>query len=126
MKAIIAGGRDFRALRKHAEFIDRIHAETPLSLVISGACGISGEEDNRHTKTAKGADGFGEKWADLREIPLLRKYAYWKLGTHEGPARNERMAEMADALILFPGGRGSASMKRIADEHKLKVFEWVE
>jgi predicted Rossmann-fold nucleotide-binding protein len=36
------------------------------------------------------------------------------------------MAQYADALILFPGGRGTADMKARAVKHGLNIVEWAE
>lgn len=59
-----------------------------------------------------GADSFGEEMAELRKIPVKRFPADWSgYGPSAGPRRNRQMAEYADAIILLPGGRGTASMK---------------
>lgn len=54
---------------------------------------------------------------------MKRFPADWKShGRAAGPIRNEPMAEYADGVALFPGGRGTASMKREAAKRGLRVF----
>ena len=111
MKTIIAGGRDFVSDIRHWDFLDWAHRNYHISEVVSGG--------------AKGADSYGEFWAGQYRIPWKRFPADWKAhGKAAGFKRNEQMAEYADACILFPGGRGTADMKRRAEKHGLKIIEW--
>ena len=34
------------------------------------------------------------------------------------------MAQYADAVVLFPGGRGTAHMRNAARSHGLKIYDW--
>lgn len=109
MKAIIAGGRDYVATDATWRFLDDAHRFYPITEVVSGC--------------ARGADAAGERWAEMRGIPIRRFPADWnKHGKGAGPIRNQEMAEYADALIAFPGGRGTADMVRRAKDRKLLVF----
>lgn len=45
-----------------------------------------------------------------------------KHGKAAGPIRNKKMAEYADAVILFPGGKGTASMKKEAERAGIIVW----
>ena len=110
-KAIIAGGRHYVGTVKAAAWLDALRVELSIDTVISGC--------------ATGADAFGEKWADRREIKIERFPADWyRLGKSAGPIRNEQMANAADICILFPGGTGTADMKRRAIAHGLIVREY--
>ena len=82
----------------------------PITHVISGG--------------ALGADRAGEEWAKARGISLEIVRAEWrKYGNAAGPMRNSAMAEVADAVVLFTGGAGTASMRRIANFKGLTIYE---
>lgn len=115
LKLIIAGGRDYNPTGLEAfeakVWLDRIADEYEVTRVISGC--------------AKGADALGERWAEERGLSIDRFHADWdQLGPRAGPIRNARMAKHADALAVFPGGRGTASMVALARTRKLKIFEF--
>jgi hypothetical protein len=119
-RAIIAGGRDYAVGPKERRWLDGIHAALDISLVISGG--------------APGADAGGEKWANSREIELEVYPANWaKHGKAAGPKRNQIMAnrleprcyeDPGDVVILFPGGTGTDSMRRIAKKRGVRVIEY--
>lgn len=113
MRLIIAGGRDVELDAKDYALLDWIHAEAPVSEVVSG--------------TAEGVDTCGEMWAIKHNIPVKRFYADWKTyGRAAGPMRNMRMAEYArhwGALIVFPGGRGTNNMYEVACQVGMPVFD---
>ena len=98
MRLIIAGGRDYVLTgADHA----RLGDIDGVSEVVSGG--------------AKGADLSGEQWANSRGIPIVRFNADWNnFGRGAGPERNRQMAKYANAVALFPGGKGTESMASIA------------
>lgn len=107
MKLIIAGGRDYHLANDDYEFLDSLKG---VMEVVSGG--------------ALGADLDGEIWAMSRDIPVKRFVPDWKMhGKAAGPIRNRLMAEYADAVVLFPGGRGTDSMAREADRCDLVVYD---
>jgi len=74
--------------------------------------------------TAKGADQFGERWAEERGIEIHRYPAEWKkFGKRAGPIRNKLMAENAEGLIAVWDGksRGTFSMIEFATQLGLRV-----
>lgn len=96
-RVIIAGGRDYRFTDEDRRFLDSMNKGLRITEVVSGG--------------AKGADSEGEAWAESRSIPVKRFPADWKThGKAAGPIRNRQMAEYADTLITFPGGRGTKNM----------------
>jgi hypothetical protein len=102
---IIAGGRDYNLTLSDEAWLDTL----PIREVVSGG--------------ASGADAGGEAWAKKRGIPIKRFPADWKThGRAAGPIRNRQMAEYADAVVLFPGGRGTDSMRREAERQELRIF----
>ena len=107
MKLIIAGGRDYHLTPEDYEFLDGLDDVTE---VISGG--------------ATGADHDGELWAIDREIPVIRVDPNWeKHGKAAGPIRNRQMAYRADAVVLFPGGRGTESMAKEARDAGITIFD---
>lgn len=73
---------------------------------------------------ANGADALGERLArDYGQKLLVMKADWNKDGRAAGFRRNERMAEIADAVIVFQvdGSKGSAHMIEQGLENKLPV-----
>lgn len=114
MKLIIAGGRDYILDGQIEDFdrfmqsiVDQLGAVTEV---------VSGGE--------KGADSVGMDWASRKGIPVRVFAPDWNShGRAAGPIRNRQMAEYADALVCFPGGRGTASMIREAQKLGLMIFK---
>jgi hypothetical protein len=113
MKLIIAGGRDVHLDHLDYALLDWIHAEVPVTEVVSG--------------TASGVDTCGEMWAIGQGIPVTRFSAPWEThGKAAGHIRNRQMAEYVrgrGAVIVFPGGRGTDNMYRTACELGIPVFD---
>lgn len=111
MRVIIAGGRDFFPLIKHTQWLEKSLKTLQATEIVSGC--------------ASGADKFGEDTATKLRLPIKKFPANWKeFGKSAGPIRNQQMAEYANACILFPGGSGTADMKRRALHHNLIVIEY--
>ena len=97
------------------EKLDAIHAESPIGLIVHGACRNTLDQDGN--VIAWSADLLAEEWAKSREIPYAGFPARWRTGTlgkGEGMARNQRMLEKARPTLgcEFPGGNGTADMRR--------------
>lgn len=106
MKTIIAGGRDYQLTNNDLLFLNTI----PITEVVSGC--------------ANGADKGGEHYAKSMSLPVKRFHAAWNAhGKAAGPIRNRQMAEYADAVVLFPGGRGTDSMFYEATRSGLRVYD---
>lgn len=74
---------------------------------------------------ARGVDSLGELWAELNHIPVERHPAEWKRDGEKlaGFMRNERMADVAEALIAVTNGSpGTKHMIVTARRRGLKVF----
>jgi len=113
MKVIIAGGRDFIPLLKHKSWLVGVLSQIEAKTII---CGM-----------AKGADQFGKEIAIDLGLMVSCYPADWdKYGKSAGYRRNVEMAKVADACILFPGGRGTEHMRNIAIEYGLKLIEYKE
>lgn len=109
-RLIVAGGRNYQFSLVDIAFLDYLHSKLVIEEVVSGG--------------ASGADSEGERWAESNRIPIKRFPADW--GSHgkaAGPIRNEEMASYATAVVLFPGGKGTASMFGLAKKHNLLVLD---
>lgn len=108
MRVIIAGGREYELSAEDLEVLDRLKTTLPISEVV---CGM-----------ARGADLGGRDWALANGIPVREFPADWQgLGRKAGPIRNQAMADYAEALVAFPGGKGTADMVTKATARGLKV-----
>ena len=114
MKLIIAGGRDYQLTYKDESDLDALKFMLGITEVVSGG--------------ATGADAGGERWAETVGLPVkpfpVSKAEWRELGRKAGPLRNARMAEYADAVVLFPGADGTESMYQEAKKRGLKIFDW--
>ena len=105
MKTVIAGGRDYRLTEDDFRWLDTLG----ITSVITGG--------------ARGVDTGAFDWAWSRRIPVQSFPADWKsYGPAAGPIRNAEMAQRAEQCVLFPGGRGTASMRREAEKRGLKII----
>jgi hypothetical protein len=107
MKLIIAGGRNYHLTSADIERLNRI----AIIEVVSGG--------------AKGTDADGEAYAAMKGLPVKQFLADWNThGRAAGPIRNRQMAEYADAVALFPGGRGTQSMFNEAISAGIEIFDY--
>jgi YspA, cpYpsA-related SLOG family len=115
MRVLVCGGRDFWDYAMLKRVLDELHTEFNFSVLIHG--------------NASGADQFAGKWASRNAEPCVSLEVYpadWKrYDRSAGSIRNEQMLrEGAPALVVaFPGGAGTAHMKRIARAAGIKVLE---
>lgn len=112
MKVIVCGGRDFDNASAVCKALTAAHAKRPITLLIEGG--------------ANGADKLAREWAKATGIPCETVHADWKrYGPAAGPIRNSKMLldHKPDAVIAFPGGRGTADMVKIATQAGVKVWE---
>lgn len=107
---LVCGGRDFTQMAKLCNTLDALHSIHSFTKLIHGG--------------ARGADRLAGWWARTRNVEELKVPADWDAyGKAAGPIRNEDMANMKPNLVVvFPGGRGTASMRQIAEEHGLSLY----
>jgi len=112
MRIIVCGGRDFHDRRALFDALDELHSKAGIDAVIQGG--------------AQGADQLAWLWTIARDIECVSFPPEWKRrGRGAGPARNQEMIDRGkpDAVVAFPGGRGTADMKRRARKAGLLVME---
>lgn len=106
MKTIIAGGRNYQLTSEDFNLLETLD----ITEVVSGRC--------------TGADMGGEEYAKSRGIPIKPFPADWnKHGRAAGPIRNAQMASYADQVVLFPGGKGTNSMRKEAEVAGIKIVD---
>lgn len=134
-RILVCGGRAFGELRRDAtpyedvmaerafvhQVLDRVHRERTIAVVIAGGR----FETPEWRAKATGADWFGLQWAVDHDLPIEEYPAYWEqLGGRAGPLRNQRMLVYSkpDAVIAFPGDRGTQDMVTRAKAAHVPVF----
>jgi hypothetical protein len=129
MKIIVTGGRDFAKYERLEEVLDHYLSRKDKAEIelIAGRC-----DRGKLTYLARdgssvyGADGLGERYADLNNIKFTPFPADWSLGILAGPKRNAEMAfycDPGDATVAFWDGasRGTGDMINKARERGLIV-----
>jgi YspA, cpYpsA-related SLOG family len=108
---LVCGGRDFQAQDWLWSFLDRMHAEEPIDMLVHG--------------DARGADYHAGCWAMSRGIPMAAVPANWDFyGTAAGSRRNHSMLLLKPSCVVAaPGGRGTEHMKMIARAHGIQVLD---
>lgn len=110
MKLIIAGGREYQFNVDDVKYLIKLNREYPIVEIVSGG--------------ARGADREGEWFAKEMDIPIKVFPADWnKYKKRAGYLRNKQMGSYADAVVLFPGGKGTSMMYEIAQENGLLIFD---
>jgi ABC-type branched-subunit amino acid transport system substrate-binding protein len=116
MKLIIAGGRHYKFTSADVTLLDDIMHNR--NNVIYGVHEII-------TGGATGADTEALNYAQANNIPCKVFKADWaRYDKAAGAIRNKIMADYADAVLLFPGGRGTNNMYKFAVEYGLTIFDY--
>ena len=98
LRLLVCGGRHFDDLTMVEEWLERIHALRPVSVLIHG-----------------GLPGLGlalENWARRNDVRLIRYPSNFSLGKRGDFERDDFMLEdgRPDALLAFPGGVRTARL----------------
>ena len=117
---IVTGGRTFN----DREMVDRTLTEVDPGAIYQGGCPGGKDKDGYWQP---GADLLARWWGEAKGRAVFQCDANWDYftGYSGGPIRNEWMAMYAHAhaLVAFPGGKGTASMRRIAQEYGIPIIE---
>jgi hypothetical protein len=111
MRVLVCGGRDYADDTRVCNALNKLHGKFRISMVIHGA--------------APGADTLAAKWARKAAVEEKAFRANWaEHGKAAGPMRNQAMLiyGMPDAVVAFPGGRGTEDMIARAETAGLKVW----
>jgi predicted Rossmann-fold nucleotide-binding protein len=112
MRVIVCGSRSYNDFAFVSSKLTDQHELHPFSLVITGG--------------ATGVDSLAVQWARAWNIRVLLFPAAWgTFGRMAGPIRNRKMLEEGkpDLVIAFPGGRGTASMVKLAKSRGVRLIE---
>lgn len=126
MRVIVCGGRDFNDKAMLWNVLDGFCKS-------NGLCYPEDEHGNWLPKDfilihggARGADLLADDWGVHNFVCIEEhKAAWYKFGKAAGAIRNRAMLDQGkpDAVIAFPGGRGTADMVQQALCAGVKVFE---
>lgn len=111
-KILVTGGRDYHDIAHVYEILDfysSMDVAGPTMIIEGGATG---------------ADALASLWAYKRGMPHVRVNAQWNYyGKKAGHLRNGWMLLLApDICIAFPGGTGTANMRKQAEEAGVTVI----
>ncbi len=111
MKIIIAGSRDF---------IDYSFLKSKMDIILKDI-----QKDNIEIVCGmcRGADLLGKQYAEENKFGIIEMPANWLLGKKAGFIRNEEMAKVADACVVFikNNSKGSSHMINLAKKYNLKL-----
>jgi hypothetical protein len=108
LTVLVCGGRHYHDRLKVQEALFRLKP----SVVVTGDAG--------------GADMLARYWCVEQGVPCLMMPAPWgKHGRAAGPIRNEWMIRFGrpNYVLAFPGGKGTADMRRRAEKHGIEIIE---
>jgi len=114
MRILVCGGRDFtNRTFVYFHLTEFLSQNEDLECVIQGG--------------AKGVDSFALDWAIKNSIHTIPFLPHWhKYGKAAGPIRNQEMLDKGQphVCLAFPGGSGTADMKRRALAFGIPVYEY--
>ena len=117
MRIAVAGTRLRDANLEEAKTFMRLFESLGGTVILHGACPAAGTtKTDGVPERMRGIDAWVDRRARARGIPVepfpaLQVTVGWP-GC--GPERNRRMVLAADVVVVFPGGRGTASTKSLA------------
>ena len=100
MRLVVTGGRKLNDRELILGALDDLHQRRPVTVLIEGE--------------APGLDRWSKYWAVQRGVAVEPYRADWSIGPAAGPQRNDAMIVMGkpDYGLVFPGGTGTADMRR--------------
>jgi hypothetical protein len=110
MNLLVCGGREYKDREQLFAVLDSYRIFPRLTI-------IHGD--------ARGADRLAGEWARERGVPVRAFPADWNQhGKNAGPIRNAQMIRegQPDAVVAFPGGRGTDDMVRQASRAGITVL----
>lgn len=121
-RVLVTGGRKYRNREAVFSALDAIESQTGSDIIVIEG-GQRGYEDG---KPVCGADFFANKWAEERGRVCLTYFAPWEReGSAAGPIRNSEMLRISKPqfCLAFPGGPGTADMRRKAKSAGVTIIE---
>jgi len=112
MIVLVCGGRDYRCYAHVAEVLDKLFKDYPDACIVQGG--------------ADGADRMAQIYCYNKGRPCLEMDATWDYYQRSaGRIRNGWMLKYVDVkmVLAFPGGSGTADMKRQASMQKIPIYD---
>jgi hypothetical protein len=129
MRIAVAGTRASFPSRQDAVAFMHLWQRLGGTVILHGCCPAASEAPTDDVPARmRGVDAWIDSRAKARGIPVEPYPAKQKtIGWPRcGPERNRRMVEAADAVVCFPGGRGTASTRGFAVELRKPLYEIFE
>ncbi len=122
MKVIIAGSRSFVDIpargseETQLDWLRRVRKayDKAVDFVRDAITNSGFEVTEVVSGGAQGIDTAGELWANREGLPIKYMPADWSQGRGAGFARNEQMAEYADALVAIWDGHSNGTRHMIS------------
>jgi len=117
IRVVVFGGRDYKNKRRLYEVLDILHWLFGFAVVIEGEA-PGADTLARHWAEDRGleVDPYPADWSDIeRPGAVVRTNRHGrKYDAAAGGVRNQRMLDqgLPDLAVAFPGGSGTADMKR--------------
>jgi len=111
MRLLVCGGRDYANISAVNHALGAVHRKYKITVIIEGG--------------AYGADRLAREWAQRNNITVVTFNADWhKHGKAAGYIRNSQMLTEGkpDAVVAFPGGRGTNNMIKQACDAGVTVW----
>jgi hypothetical protein len=128
MRVLVCGGRDFWDRRLLFDALDKIHQETPITVIIHGAARGADTFGSMYAKYTEGVseEAYPAPWRDFSHPWSRRKrgkYGYYNVMA--GPIRNQQMIDEGkpDLVVAFEGGNGTQDMICRAKQAGIEVRE---
>jgi hypothetical protein len=116
LQVAVSGGRDYADKETLWGVLDNINETRGIATIFEGACPVD----------QGGADELARLWAKARQVncvsvPAKPRVHKWPAA---GPIRNREIGSLKPELwVLFPGGRGTNSARKIAQEIGCEIYE---
>lgn len=113
VRILVCGGRDYadlNTIRSEMEALGEAYYVDDVTIVHGAATGVDTLAGDMAAHLGFAVDEFPADWN--------------RHGRAAGPIRNQQMLDSGvDLVVAFPGGRGTADMKRRARDAGVEVFE---
>ena len=117
MRLVVTGGRDYSDTQRAFAALDELHARRPISVLIEGeADGLDSRARVWAVRRGVIVEPYPALWDDIdHPEAMVRRRRDGKLyDANAGPRRNQQMIDEGrpDYGLVFPGGAGTADMRR--------------
>lgn len=128
MRLAVTGGRTYSDRKRVEETLNRIHAQTPLDVLIHGDCETGADRIARDWAIRNGIphDAYPADWDNIDAVPCRIKFRNRKpYNALAGFNRNIRMLiqGVPERLAVFSGGPGTAHCKAQALRRGIEVLD---